>query len=235
MEAYNANYVGGDINGGADGPRASSSRARSRGSSPYATPDPRLFICSSSTPPGGGVHGMCGYFAAQARCSGRAMSWAATSPRSSPTMSRLLAGRAQHHPGPVHERRLAAGGDRAGAVPRVAGHERDVADLDAERLGRQPVGLGRRLEPRDLLGGEDRLEAVGDAGVLERAVTPSSGELVSAHSVSPPSRRRSSAGATSACSGSRRIAAASSSGSGPVADHLAAPPAGRSGSRRRGR
>ena len=34
--------------------------------SPYTTPDPRLFICSSSTPPGGGVHGMCGYFAAQA-------------------------------------------------------------------------------------------------------------------------------------------------------------------------
>ena len=33
---------------------------------PYTTPDPRLFLCSSSTPPGGGVHGMCGYFAAQA-------------------------------------------------------------------------------------------------------------------------------------------------------------------------
>jgi phytoene dehydrogenase-like protein len=33
---------------------------------PYTTPDERLFICSSATPPGGGVHGMCGYFAAQA-------------------------------------------------------------------------------------------------------------------------------------------------------------------------
>ena len=33
---------------------------------PYTTPDERLFICSSSTPPGGGVHGMCGYFAAKA-------------------------------------------------------------------------------------------------------------------------------------------------------------------------
>ena len=32
----------------------------------YATPDPRVFICSSSTPPSGGVHGMCGYHAARA-------------------------------------------------------------------------------------------------------------------------------------------------------------------------
>ena len=33
---------------------------------PYATPNPRVFLCSSSTPPGGGVHGMCGYHAARA-------------------------------------------------------------------------------------------------------------------------------------------------------------------------
>jgi phytoene dehydrogenase-like protein len=33
---------------------------------PYSTPDKRIFICSSSTPPGGGVHGMCGFHAAQA-------------------------------------------------------------------------------------------------------------------------------------------------------------------------
>jgi phytoene dehydrogenase-like protein len=32
---------------------------------PYATPNPRVFLCSSATPPGGGVHGMCGYFAAR--------------------------------------------------------------------------------------------------------------------------------------------------------------------------
>ena len=33
---------------------------------PYTTPNPRVFLCSASTPPGGGVHGMCGYHAAQA-------------------------------------------------------------------------------------------------------------------------------------------------------------------------
>jgi phytoene dehydrogenase-like protein len=59
MEAYNPNYVGGDINGGAlDLRRMLTGR--------YSTPDPRLFLCSSSTPPGGGVHGMCGYYAARA-------------------------------------------------------------------------------------------------------------------------------------------------------------------------
>ncbi|MFI5307804.1 MAG: FAD-dependent oxidoreductase, partial [Polyangiales bacterium] len=32
---------------------------------PYSTPNPRLYLCSAATPPGGGVHGMCGYFAAR--------------------------------------------------------------------------------------------------------------------------------------------------------------------------
>ena len=59
MEAYNPNYVGGDINGG----RLALGRTLT---GRYSTPDPRLFLCSSSTPPGGGVHGMCGYYAARA-------------------------------------------------------------------------------------------------------------------------------------------------------------------------
>jgi len=65
METYNANYVGGDINGGLQDLRQLFTRPAVR-PVPYTTPDPRLFICSSSTPPGGGVHGMSGYFAARA-------------------------------------------------------------------------------------------------------------------------------------------------------------------------
>jgi len=64
LQAYNANYVGGDINGGLQGLRQLFSRPAVR-INPYTTPDSRLFIGSSSTPPGGGVHGMCGYYAAQ--------------------------------------------------------------------------------------------------------------------------------------------------------------------------
>jgi phytoene dehydrogenase-like protein len=65
MEAYNPNYVGGDINGGLMDLRQLFTRPVAR-PVPYTTPDERLFICSSATPPGGGVHGMCGYFAAKA-------------------------------------------------------------------------------------------------------------------------------------------------------------------------
>jgi phytoene dehydrogenase-like protein len=65
MEAYNPNYVGGDINGGKMDVGQLFTRPVAR-PVPYTTPDPRLFVCSSATPPGGGVHGMCGYFAAQA-------------------------------------------------------------------------------------------------------------------------------------------------------------------------
>ena len=65
LEAYDANYVGGDINGGVADLRQLLARPVLR-RTPYATPNPRLFLCSSSTPPGGGVHGMCGWFAAQA-------------------------------------------------------------------------------------------------------------------------------------------------------------------------
>ena len=65
MEQYNPNYVGGDINGGVQDLFQQFTRPTLRLTS-YATPDPSIFICSSSTPPGGGVHGMCGYFAAHA-------------------------------------------------------------------------------------------------------------------------------------------------------------------------
>ncbi len=65
MEAHDANYVGGDINGGAGDLRQLFTRpVASR--APWATPVPGLYLCSSSTPPGGGVHGMCGRHAAQA-------------------------------------------------------------------------------------------------------------------------------------------------------------------------
>jgi phytoene dehydrogenase-like protein len=64
MEAYNPNYVGGDINGGSARFLQSLVRPALRGD-PYATALPNVFLCSSSTPPGGGVHGMCGYFAAR--------------------------------------------------------------------------------------------------------------------------------------------------------------------------
>ena len=64
LEQYNSNYVGGDISGGVQNMRQIFTRPTLR-LTPYATPDKGLFICSSSTPPGGGVHGMSGFFAAQ--------------------------------------------------------------------------------------------------------------------------------------------------------------------------
>jgi phytoene dehydrogenase-like protein len=64
FELRNANMIGGDISGGANNLMQLIFRPVARWD-PYSTPNPRLFICSSSTPPGGGVHGMCGYWAAQ--------------------------------------------------------------------------------------------------------------------------------------------------------------------------
>ncbi|MEK7324078.1 MAG: FAD-dependent oxidoreductase, partial [Chloroflexota bacterium] len=64
MEQYNPNYVGGDINGGVQDLLQLFTRPAWH-FPPYATPARGLYLCSSSTPPGGGVHGMCGYFAAQ--------------------------------------------------------------------------------------------------------------------------------------------------------------------------
>jgi phytoene dehydrogenase-like protein len=65
MQARNANYIGGDINGGAADLWQLYTRPTAR-LNPYTTPAADIFICSSSTPPGGGVHGMCGYHAARA-------------------------------------------------------------------------------------------------------------------------------------------------------------------------
>ena len=62
LEAMDANLIGGDIGGGASDWRQFLFRPTWR---QYATPAPDVYICSSSTPPGGGVHGMCGYNAAK--------------------------------------------------------------------------------------------------------------------------------------------------------------------------
>ncbi len=65
MQLYNPNYIGGDINGGVQDWRQLFTRPVARWV-PYSTPARDIFLCSSSTPPGGGVHGMCGYHAARA-------------------------------------------------------------------------------------------------------------------------------------------------------------------------
>lgn len=71
MEAYNPNYVGGDINGGVQDIQQIYGRPV-LSLNPYvistrrSSSNLKLYICSSSTPPGGGVHGMCGYHAARA-------------------------------------------------------------------------------------------------------------------------------------------------------------------------
>ena len=64
MEAYNPNYIGGDINGGNLDSRQLFTRPALR-SSPCRTSAKGIYLCSASTPPGGGVHGMCGYYAAR--------------------------------------------------------------------------------------------------------------------------------------------------------------------------
>ncbi len=65
LARYNPNYVGGDISGGLQDMRQALARPVPR-LVPYATSARGIYICSSSTPPGGGVHGMCGYLAARA-------------------------------------------------------------------------------------------------------------------------------------------------------------------------
>lgn len=64
MEEYNPNYIGGDINGGVINIGQLFTRPALRWS-PYKTSAKGIYLCSASTPPGGGVHGMCGYNAAK--------------------------------------------------------------------------------------------------------------------------------------------------------------------------
>ncbi len=64
LEGWNANLVGGDINGGYMDVRQLFARPMIR-ANPYSTSAPGLYLCSSSTPPGGAVHGLCGFMAAR--------------------------------------------------------------------------------------------------------------------------------------------------------------------------
>jgi phytoene dehydrogenase-like protein len=64
LQAYNANYIGGDIIGGANDRLQMLFRPRVA-IDPYFTGVPGVYLCSQSTPPGAGVHGLCGYYAAQ--------------------------------------------------------------------------------------------------------------------------------------------------------------------------
>jgi len=64
LEKYNPNYVGGDINGGSLNLGQLFTRPV-YGWGAYKTSNPHIYICSASTPPGGGVHGLCGFFAAK--------------------------------------------------------------------------------------------------------------------------------------------------------------------------
>ena len=62
LEAWNPNLIGGDLSGGAMTPAQMIFRPTLN---LYGTPAKGLYLCGSSTPPGGGVHGMCGYLAAK--------------------------------------------------------------------------------------------------------------------------------------------------------------------------
>jgi phytoene dehydrogenase-like protein len=64
FEAHNPSYLGGAVTGGVADTRQLFTRPSLR-LDPYSTPNPRLYLCSQSTPPGGGVQGMCGFYAAR--------------------------------------------------------------------------------------------------------------------------------------------------------------------------
>jgi phytoene dehydrogenase-like protein len=69
VQSHNANYIGGDIGGGANTLFQFMTRPFFR-LDPYSTSARDIYLCSSSTPPGGGVHGMCGYHAARSALRG---------------------------------------------------------------------------------------------------------------------------------------------------------------------
>ena len=69
IETHNPNMIGGDIGGGANTLTQVLGRPLFAWD-PYSTPNEKIFLCSSSTPPGGGVHGMCGYSAAKSALKG---------------------------------------------------------------------------------------------------------------------------------------------------------------------
>jgi phytoene dehydrogenase-like protein len=70
LAAYNRNYAGGDIATGANDPRQVVLRPRAA-LDPYRTGVDGVYLCSAATPPGAGVHGMCGYHAARSALRGR--------------------------------------------------------------------------------------------------------------------------------------------------------------------
>lgn len=84
FERYNPNYRGGAITGGVADALQLWNRPVTR-LDPYATPNPRLFICSAATPPGGGVHGQCGSWAARSALRRLAGAGAARRPPETPT------------------------------------------------------------------------------------------------------------------------------------------------------
>ncbi len=92
MEAWDANYVGGDINGGIGDWRQLLFRPVVRWN-PYTTPDPAIFLCSSSTPPGGGVHGMSGRHAAREVERSAARAGSGSAPPRHPTRELPVRGR----------------------------------------------------------------------------------------------------------------------------------------------
>lgn len=90
FQSMNPNFIGGAITGGAADWRQLFTRPVAR-LDPYSTPNPRIFICSASTPPGGGVHGMCGYYAARSAARRLGTHVPRLLQRAGPTLNGLLA------------------------------------------------------------------------------------------------------------------------------------------------